>query len=233
MVEAKVRAPGSRRDAQRNRVLLVQAARDVFAEVGVEAPLDAIARRAGVGAGTLYRHFPTRTALVEAILAERTGELVAVAEAAVVEPDAWTGVVRFLETTLELQSGDRVLKELMVRYPPGEGCLGDARKELGRLLALLLERAHEQRAVRADFEVADLAILLWSFAPVIDATADVAPAAWRRHLHWVLDGLRPAAASGQVEPPLDETQLAEAMRSLREQRLQRGQQAPRRTKATS
>ena len=58
------------------------------------------------------------------------GELVAVAEAAVVEPDAWTGVVRFLETTLELQSGDRVLKELMVRYPPGEGCLGDARKEL-------------------------------------------------------------------------------------------------------
>ncbi len=203
------------------------AARELFAEEGVEAPLDEIARRAGVGAGTLYRHFPTRQELVEAILAERAGELVAVAEAALAVPGAWDGLVGFLQATLELQSGDRVLREILVRYPPGEGRLAQTREEMRRLLAELLEHAHEQHVLRADFGVADLVLLLWSFAPVIDSTAEVAPTAWRRHLHWLLDGLRPESATQQAEPPLDERQLAEAMRRLREQRFQRRPHPPR------
>ena len=102
---AGISAPerGSRRDAQRNRALLVSAAREAFAEHGVDARLDEIARRAGVGSGTLYRHFPTREALVEAIFAERVGEFLALAEAGHVEPDGWAGLVGFLEATLELQ----------------------------------------------------------------------------------------------------------------------------------
>ena len=83
----------SRRDAERNRELLVAAARESFAEHGVDARLDEIARRAGVGTGTLYRHFPTREALVEAIFAERVGEFLALAEAGLAEPDAWAGLV--------------------------------------------------------------------------------------------------------------------------------------------
>ncbi|MDX6521492.1 MAG: hypothetical protein QOF08_2097 [Gaiellales bacterium] len=214
--------PGTRRDAQRNNTLLVAAAREVFAEQGVAARLDEVARRAGVGTATLYRHFPTREALVEAIFAERVDEFLALAESALRQGDAWTGLVGFLETALELQRGDRVLKEIFLRYPAGEGRLAEARRHTRRLFGELLDRAQAQGDLRADFTVADLSLLLWSFAPVIDATAETAPNVWRRHLHWLLDGMRAGAATPQVEPPLDDVQLDAAMRCLREQRFQRG-----------
>ena len=215
MADLIQRQPGSRADARRNRALLVSADRNMFTERGVDARLDEIARRAGVGIGTLYRHFPTRESLVEAIVAERADEVLGLAET--VQPDAWTGLVEFLEAMLELQRRDRVLKELFVRYPPGEGQLAETRRRLRRLFDRLLA-GHEQGTLRADFGVSDLALLLWSFAPVIDATEAV-PNAWKRHLHWLLDGLRQTAATPVSEPPLNDRQLKEAMRRLREQRF--------------
>jgi AcrR family transcriptional regulator len=218
-VAASTRKPGSRRDAQRNAALLVAAARELFAERGVDVRFDEIARRAGLGTGTLYRHFPTRAALVEAIFVERVDEFLSLAEASLAAPDAWSGFVSFLETIFELEGSDRVLKEIFVRYPPGESQLSETRRQVHELFEHVLRRAQREGAVRPDFEVADLAVLLWSFAPVVDATAETAPTAWRRHLHWLLDGLRPAAATPQHEPALDERQLTEAMRRLREQRV--------------
>ena len=215
--ELPARSP--RRDAQRNRELLVTTARETFSELGVDAPLDEIARRAGVGVGTLYRHFPTRSSLVEAIVAERVDEFLEVARVALTRADGWEALVGFLEGALALQTGDRVLREIFLRYPPGDGRLADARGQLAALLEELLERARSQGTLRPDFTVADLALLLWSFAPVIDATADCAPWAWRRHLHLVLDGLRASAATAPGEPPLDPAQLAEAMRCLRAHRF--------------
>lgn len=211
--------PRARRDAVRNEALLVAAARELFAERGVDVPLEEVARRAGLGRGTLYRHFPTREALVEAIFAERIGELLALGEAALGNQDAWTAFVSFLETMLEVQSRDRVLREIFVRYPPGEGRLAEARQRIDDLFTRALARGHEQGVLRTDFGPSDLTLLLWSFAPVIDTTAETAPRVWRRHLHWLLDGLRPAAATPQTERPLDEAQLAAAMRCLREQRF--------------
>jgi hypothetical protein len=120
-----------------------------------------------------------------------------------------------------LQRGDRVLKEIFLRYPAGEGRLTEARRHTRRLFGELLDRARAQGELRADFTVADLSLLLWSFAPVIDATAETAPNVWRRHLHWLLDGMRADAATPQVEPPLDDAQLDAAMRCLRAQRFQR------------
>jgi AcrR family transcriptional regulator len=217
------REPGSRRDAQRNRGLLVAAARSVFAERGVDARVDEVARRAGVGTGTLYRHFPTREALLEAIFAERIGELVTAADAALAEPDAWVGLVGFLEATLEPQSGDRVLKEIFLRYPAAENRLTESRQQIYALLERLLERGHSQGVLRADFALPDLALALWSFAPLIAATADTAPTVWRRHLHWLLDGLRPIAATPQIEPALNDQQLSDAMHSFRQHRFPRKQ----------
>jgi AcrR family transcriptional regulator len=212
---------GKRRDARRNHELLVAAARQVFGEQGVDASLEEIARRAGLGIGTLYRHFTTREALVEAIVERRIGELVAVAEAAAREPDGWGGFVRFLERTLELQAGDRVLKDILMRYPTGAGRLASAREELRGLFEQVLARAREHGTLREDFVFADLALLFWSFAPLIDATAEVAPNAWRRHLHWLVDGLRVEAATPHAEPPLTDEELRAATQTLREQRLGR------------
>jgi AcrR family transcriptional regulator len=210
---------GQRRDARRNHELLVASAQEVFAEQGVEASLEEIARRAGVGIGTLYRHFATRDALVEAVFERRIGEFVAIARAAAAEPDGWQALVGFLERTLELQAGDRLLKDVLMRYPPGAGRLADARREMRGLFDDVLARAREQGRLRADFTIEDLALLSWSFTPLIDATADVAPTAWRRHLHWLLDGLRSESATPQAEPPLSEEQLHAAMEALRRQRL--------------
>ncbi len=74
----------------------------------------------------------------------------------------------------------------------------------------MLARAHAQ-GLRADFAFPDLALLLWSFGPLIDATAEAAPSAWRRHLHWLLDGLRETSASPQAEAPLSAEQFQEAI----------------------
>ena len=213
---------GRRSHARRNHELLVAAAREVFAERGVDASLEEIARRAGVGIGTLYRHFATREALVEAIFEGRVSEFIAIAESATDEPDAWQAFVRFLERILELQAGDRVLKEVLMRYPPGAGRLDGAREEMRRVFEQVLRRAREQGRLRADFTLPDLALLFWSFTPVIDATAEVAPEAWRRHLHWVLDGLH-RGRDNAGQPPLTDEELHAAMQALREQRLGRRQ----------
>jgi AcrR family transcriptional regulator len=220
------REPVSRRDAQRNEALLIAAARELFAEHGVDVRFDEIARRAGLGTATLYRHFPTRAALVEAIFAEQVDEFLSLAQRCLDLPDAWQGFVSLLEAIFELKGNDRVLREIFVRFPPGEGRLTETRQRMREIFEQILRRAHDQGALRPDFGFPDLAVLLWSFGPVIDATAETAPTAWRRHLHWLLDGLRPAAATAQVEPALDEAQLVGAMGALRGQRFR--QHGPRR-----
>jgi AcrR family transcriptional regulator len=230
MTEIAGEQKGQRRHARRNHELLVAAAQDVFSERGVEASLEEIARRAGVGIGTLYRHFATREALVEAIFERRIGEIVAVSEAAAAEPDAWLAFVRFLERTIELQAGDRVLKDVLMRYPPVAGRLASAREQMRQTLEHVIERAHTDGGLREDFTFADLVLLHWSFTPLIDATAEVAPNAWRRHLHVLLDGLRVQSATPQREPPLTDEQLHAAMQALRRQRLgHRGTDAPKQT----
>jgi AcrR family transcriptional regulator len=212
---------GRRSDARRNHEVLVAAAREVFADRGAEASLEEIARRAGVGIGTLYRHFMTRDALVEAVFERRIGDFVAIAERAAAEPDAWEAFVGFLEGTLELQAGDRLLKDVFLRSLPGSGRVESAREDLRRLFRQVLERARADGQLRPGFTLADLSLLIWSFGPVIDATAGLAPNAWRRHLHWLLDGLRSEPATPEPEPPLSDEQLNAAMQALRAQRARR------------
>ena len=85
----------------------------------------------------------------------------------------------------------------------------------------VLGRARAEGGLREDFAFPDLALLLWSFSPLIDATAEVAPNAWRRHLHWLIDGMRATAATAQTGPPLSGKQLQEASQALRSRRLGR------------
>jgi AcrR family transcriptional regulator len=212
---------GQRSHSRRNHELLVAAAREVFGERGVEASLEEIARRAGVGVGTLYRHFATRDALVEAVFEGRIGELIAVAEASSAEPDGWRAFVECLERMLEIQTGDRMLKDVFLRSPPGTGRVERAREEIRVLLEQILERAQAQESLRDDFTLPDLTLLFWSFSTLIDATAEVEPNAWRRHLHWLLDGLRAGAATPQAVPPLTREQLGAAVEALRAQRAGR------------
>jgi hypothetical protein len=118
------------------------------------------------------------------------------------------------------QAGDRLLKDVLLRSPPGSGRVEQAREEMRRLFEDVLERARGE-GLRDDFAFPDLALLLWSFSPLIDATAEVAPDAWRRHLHWLLDGLRAESATPQSEPALSDAQFQEAIQALRRRRQSR------------
>src|SRR4051794_21946295 len=111
-------APGAepklRADAARNRERILAAAAEAFAGGGLTVTLDEIARRAGVGVGTVYRRFPDKDVLIDALFEQRIAELVALAVEAREAPDAWTGLVHFFEAGLALQAADRGLKEVLL-----------------------------------------------------------------------------------------------------------------------
>ena len=202
-----------RRDAERNRQKLLAAGREVFAE-DQGAPFEEIARRAGVGIGTLYRHFPTRDALVEVIYAEHIDEVLAAAEEATDAENAWDGLVAFLERVLELQARNLPLRGVFLRHG-ADAALAERRRLIQPVLARLVARGREQGVVRDDFTLGDLSLALWSFAPIFEATSGVAPGVWRRHLQILLDGMRPAAATPQRVRPLAGKQLESAIQALR------------------
>src|SRR5207237_3129565 len=102
-----------RRDAQRNRELLVDAATELFAEAGVDAPAREVARRAGLGVATLYRHFPAREDLVDAVLEGAFEELIGAAKAALAEADPWRGFTLFVEDALAAYAGNRGLRDVV------------------------------------------------------------------------------------------------------------------------
>src|SRR3954464_8025374 len=102
-----------RADAVRNREAIVEAARAVFAEQGVDAPLDDIAKRARTGNATLYRRFPTRGDLVAAVFADRMGEHVEAVERALADPDPWRGFASYVQAVGAMQARDRGIADLV------------------------------------------------------------------------------------------------------------------------
>jgi AcrR family transcriptional regulator len=118
--EAETSARKPRADSLRNRGLLLAAAKAAFTEIGGEAPLEDIARRAGVGIGTLYRHFPTRDALVAAVYAHEVDQLTASAEALLAQRSAGEALAAWLDQLIDYMATKRVVAPLL-RADPGEG----------------------------------------------------------------------------------------------------------------
>ncbi|GAA3799970.1 TetR/AcrR family transcriptional regulator [Sphaerisporangium flaviroseum] len=203
-----------RRDAQRNRDALVAAARTIFASEGIDAPLEQIARQAGVAIGTLYRNFPTRMDLVEAIFVDKLRALVDRAEQALVMDDAWEAFAFYLEELCELQAGDRGFNDLAsMRFPHAE-CMERTQGHIYELSRRIVERAQEQGVVRPDVTAEDLAFVVWSNTRVSEATKAVCPRAWRRHLGLMLDAFRAGRARPLPEPPMRPEEVYQAMVSL-------------------
>ena len=197
-----------RSDAQRNRERIVASARALFAESGTDVSVEQITKHAGVGMGTLYRHFATKEELLDAVLEGTFEEIVDAANAALEEEDAWAGFAGFLEAALALHAENRGLKDVLASRDDG---LERARAMRGRVWPLLrrvTERAHAEGTLRADFTAEDLPIVFWTSTRVIELTSAVAPELWRRHLALLLDGLRAESASPLPQPPLTETELA-------------------------
>ena len=207
-----------RRDAERNRARLIETGREVFAELGPDAPLEEIARRAGVGIGTLYRHFPTREALVEAIFAEHIGRGARRGGGRRRRPRTrWAGLVGFLERVLELQARNLPLRSVFLRVPAEAKSPSAAGGSSPRSTRLVARGRRSRASLRDDFTVGDLSVAMWSFAPIFEATAEVAPNAWRRHLRILLDGMRPgggdASAACARSPASSSRRAIDALRN--------------------
>jgi len=209
--------PRLRADAERNRRRILAAAADAFAEGGLAVTMDEIGRRAGVGVGTVYRRFPDKELLIEALFDQRIDELVALAEAARDEPDPFAGLERFFESFLATQAADRGLKEVLVGTARGEGRVAHARDRIAPVVDDIVERAQAAGALRADVASSDLALLQFMLGALIDYTSEVDREAWRRLLAIVLDGLqtRRDGPSALPRPALDDEQVARAMQAWR------------------
>ncbi|MFI7127352.1 TetR/AcrR family transcriptional regulator [Nonomuraea sp. NPDC050153] len=195
-----------RKDAVQNRERLLRAARQLFADRGLDVPLEEIARTAGVSIGTLYNRFPTREVLVEAVFADRVATVAELAEQALAMDDAWEGFVAFLTGVCELQAADLGYNDLAARTAAVDGDRGHD------LMREILERAQLSGGLRADVTLADMSFVIWGVAATVRATGKVAPGAWRRHLALALDGLRAIAARPLPAPPLSTAQTRAAMR---------------------
>ena len=200
------RTRGLRADATRNRVAILAAARQVFAEQGLRAPLEEIARRAGVGIATLYRRFPTRERLVAAALIEKLTQYERAASQALAEPDPWDGFAGLVRRICELQANDRGLSDLLSMTLPASEEVEQLRAEAHSHVAELVSRAKAAGRLRPDFAAEDLLLVLIANAAVAHVTGPEAPDAWRRFVALILDAfqytggasLPPAPSAGQM-----------------------------------
>ena len=207
-----------RQDAQRNRERILEAARETFKEHGLDAPLEEIARRAGVGIATLYRRFPTRDALIEEVFVESVASFRDTAEEALQIEDAWTAFSTFIEQMCERQAENWGLKDLLCMRFPDSKLMEDARKRGRDTVRRLLARAQAEGAVRADVTAEDIEFVFWSNGRIIEGTREVAPNAWRRNLALMLDAFRAENARPLPEGPLTSRQLHRSMSKLRTER---------------
>jgi AcrR family transcriptional regulator len=205
-----------RADAANNRERLLAAAQVVFAERGLSATLDDVARHAGVGVGTAYRHFPNKQALASEVLEGAMQQLAADTEAALGAQDPWQGFAGFFETVVATQARHRGLHHLSA----ADGIASaDVQRRFEDAVAALFERAQRAGAVRADARATDVGPMLVMMRTVIDLTPPTKPELWRRYLTFLLDGLRatsrpPAPVTGLTREEFDSF-IATKKRSVR------------------
>src|SRR6202795_3789222 len=155
-------SPRLRRDAQANREALLAAAQARFAADGLDASLVQVARDAGLAIGTLYRHFPTRLDLIQALFAEKLQQWLDAAERADAMDDAWTGFVAFIEAMCQLQAHDQGFNDLISMRLPEAAGFPASQDRIGEIATHIIGRAQQQGSLRPDLTFEDPAFALWS-----------------------------------------------------------------------
>lgn len=186
-----------RADAARNRVRILVAARQAFAEAGLDVGVEEIARRAGVGKGTLYRRFPTKEALVRAIFEDRLNEFERLTTTSARVLDPWDGFVQFLETAARMQASDQGFLDVVAQKMDPGVLSPEHRRRFLALVSGPLQRAQAAGRVRQDLVPEDVPLLLRMLGVTTRPAPDGQPMddRWPRYLGLLLDGLRPEAAT--------------------------------------
>ena len=180
-----------RRDAERNRQRILRAASEVFTTRGLHATLDDVARQAGVGVGTVYRRFPDKEALVDALFEDKLQALVTEAERALEAQDSWTGLVTLLERAGAMLTRDRGLVEILMYATYGQDRVSRARARMQPVVTRVVERAQRDGKLRADIRPTDVPVIEFMLTTAAEYAGQAQPEIWRRYLTLIVDGLRP------------------------------------------
>jgi AcrR family transcriptional regulator len=186
-----------RADARRNREKVLKAARAVFAEQGRDAQMDDVARRAKVGVGTVYRHFPTKEALLEALSEEQFDVIAAYALEALERDDAWQAFLDVMWFGGERTAGDRAFSEIVAAQGDMAKAACPGQTTLRTATAELMRRAQEAGRMRPDVIIDDIPLLMCGLGSASGMPHPCSDA-WRRHLGVLLDGLRAETASSTL-----------------------------------
>ncbi|MET8756622.1 helix-turn-helix domain-containing protein [Lentzea sp. NPDC004782] len=187
-----------RADARENRARVLAVARELFAERGLDVPMAAIARKAGVGVATLYRRFPTKESLVVEAFTEQFAHCQAVVEEALADPDPWRGFCTVIEKVCLLQASDRGFMAAFVSTFPE--LHSEVRNRTWSAFAALVQRAKDSGHLRPDFSPHDLTLVLLANNGLAAAPVDVATAASRRLVAYLLESFR--TGTDALPPPV-------------------------------
>nr|WP_090275227.1 TetR/AcrR family transcriptional regulator [Mycolicibacterium komanii]CRL68184.1 TetR family transcriptional regulator [Mycolicibacterium komanii] len=204
---------GLRKDAERNRQRVLAAARELFAQRGLEATLNDVAKHANLGVGTVYRRFPCKEQLVVAVFEDAIDEVVCLAERALQQEDSWSAFVSFVEQLCELTASDRGLREMVFSTAYDLSGVERVRLRLTPPISELVERAREDGYIRPDIESTDMPILSLLAGTVSEWAGPVEPDLWRRYITIMLDGIRRRPGQERLAvDALDDDQMNAAMR---------------------
>jgi AcrR family transcriptional regulator len=181
------RAP--RADARRNREAVIAAAKQLFADEGLEAQMPDVAKAANVGVGTVYRHFPTKDDLIAALVAERFERLAQKAREDLELADPWAGICDFIRFCAQIQADDRGLCEVMGSRPAVMDSAARA-AGLAELCDRLVKRAQRSGELRKDLTSEDIPMIACGLGRITQADVGPAKGRWPRLLEIILDGLR-------------------------------------------
>lgn len=187
-----------RADARENRTRVLTVARELFAERGLEVPMAAIARRAGVGVATLYRRFPTKESLVAEAFTEQFAVCQAVIDDALKNPDPWRGFCTVIEKVCRLQACDRGFTAAFTASFPDLHT--EARDRTWQDFGALVRRAKDSGQLRADFSPHDLTLVLIANGGLSSLPVEVATAASQRLVAYLLESFR--AGTDVLPPPV-------------------------------
>jgi AcrR family transcriptional regulator len=190
-----------RADAQRNLELVLKAAGEAFAEQGLDVGVADIAKRAGVGTGTIFRRFPTKDDLIAAVFQQRVAEILGAAREGAAMDDPEEGLRHFFEVMIAVQLRDRGCLEAAGSSIWGEPRIMELRDELLSTLDGLLDGAKAAGVVREEIAPADLPVLVNAVAHGASILEPARPGIWRRYARIALDGLRPQSRKLEPGPP--------------------------------
>jgi AcrR family transcriptional regulator len=192
--EPEVRA--LRADARRNRELVIEAARTCMARDGLDAQMEEIARAAGVGVGTVYRHFPTKDELIEALAGARFERLAELAREALERDEPWEAFCDFMRASALIQSEDRALSEVLVSRPETMGRAAEAVGIL-ELVSEIMGRAQASGELRVDADPRDVPMVMCALAGTVQSPYTDP----ERYIGLIIDGMRSPGESPL--PPRD------------------------------